>query len=126
LPPTGLLRQGPQEPALALAGRGLARMPTKVILDLHGDPATPARLYGSPLRRALAPLADLLARRGIRGAGAGRTVSPFTSGIVRGLGVEPAAVFPAFMDLEVFLAGPPTPQPEQPVLLFVGVLERYK
>jgi glycosyltransferase involved in cell wall biosynthesis len=124
--PDAVLVQGAQETALARAGRGLARVPAKVILDLHGDPATPARLYGSPLRRTLAPFADLLARRGIRGADAVRTLSPFTSDLVRRLGVEPAGEFPAFMDLETFLERPPTPLPERPVLLFVGVLERYK
>jgi glycosyltransferase involved in cell wall biosynthesis len=84
------------------------------------------RLYGSPLRRVLAPLADRLVRRAVRGADAVRTLSPFTSGIVRDLGVEPAAEFPAFMDLDTFLEHEPAPLPERPVFLFVGVLERYK
>jgi glycosyltransferase involved in cell wall biosynthesis len=34
-------------------------------------------------------------------------------------------VFPAFMDLEPF-AAPPKPLPEEPVALFIGVLEPYK
>jgi glycosyltransferase involved in cell wall biosynthesis len=55
-----------------------------------------------------------------------RTLSPFTTGIVRRLGVEPAGEFPAFMDLETFLERPRTPLPDRPCLLFVGVLERYK
>ena len=54
-----------------------------------------------------------------------RTVSDFTTGIVRELGVEPSATFPAFMDLEPFLV-PPAPLPERPVALFVGALELYK
>jgi glycosyltransferase involved in cell wall biosynthesis len=54
-----------------------------------------------------------------------RTVSPFTAGLVRELGVEPAANFPAYMDLEPFVV-PPQPLPERPVALFVGVLEAYK
>src|SRR5207237_1701318 len=44
---------------------------------------------------------------------------------VREIGLEPAGVFPAFMDLEPFL-GSPKPLPEQPQALFVGVLELYK
>jgi glycosyltransferase involved in cell wall biosynthesis len=44
---------------------------------------------------------------------------------VRELGVEPAAVFPAFMDLEPFLR-PVEPLPDPPAALFVGVLEHYK
>ena len=55
-----------------------------------------------------------------------RTLSPFTTELVRGQGVEPAAEFPAFMDLDTFLERPPAALPVEPVALFVGVLERYK
>jgi glycosyltransferase involved in cell wall biosynthesis len=55
-----------------------------------------------------------------------RTISEYTSGLVRSEGVEPAAIFPAFMDLDPFLETDPAPLPERPVALFVGVLERYK
>jgi glycosyltransferase involved in cell wall biosynthesis len=61
----------------------------------------------------------------VRRADAVRTISPYTSGLVRAVGVEPAAEFAAFMDLELFL-DPPTPLPPTPAALFVGVLERYK
>jgi glycosyltransferase involved in cell wall biosynthesis len=54
-----------------------------------------------------------------------RTVSPFTAGLVRELGLEPAADFPAYMDLAPFTRAP-VPLPERPVALFVGVLEPYK
>jgi glycosyltransferase involved in cell wall biosynthesis len=124
--PDAVLAQGGQETALALLGRTLSRVPTRVIADVHGDPAAPTRLYGSPLRRALAPLADALARRGLRRADGVRTISAYTSGVVRELGAEPTATFAAFMDLEPFTATPPAPLPERPVALFVGVLERYK
>ena len=124
--PDAVLAQGAQETALALLGRRLARVPTKVVADIHGDPAAPTRLYGSPLRKALAPFADWLARRGLRGADGVRTISAYTSGVVREAGVEPTATFAAFMDLEPFLETEPRPLPEHPVALFVGVLERYK
>ncbi|HSJ92777.1 MAG TPA: glycosyltransferase family 4 protein [Gaiellaceae bacterium] len=124
--PDAVLAQGAQETALVLLGRALARVPTRVIADVHGDPAAPARLYGSQLRRALAPLADLLARIGLRRADAVRTISAYTSGLVREAGVEPTATFAAFMDLDPFLATPPEPMPEHPSVLFVGVLERYQ
>jgi len=124
--PDAVLAQGAQEAALAGLGRRLARLPTRVIADIHGDPAAPTRLYGSPLRKALAPLADWLARRGLRGADGVRTISGYTSGVVREAGVEPTATFAAFMDLEQFLETEPRPLPERPVALFVGVLERYK
>src|SRR5439155_20779416 len=53
------------------------------------------------------------------------TVSGYTTGLVRDVGIEPADVFPAFMDLDPFL-GEPRPLPERPSALFVGVLELYK
>jgi glycosyltransferase involved in cell wall biosynthesis len=126
LRPDAVLAQGGQEAALALLGRTLARVPARVIADVHGDPAAPTRLYGSPLRKGLAPLADALARRGLRGADGIRTISAYTSDVVRRAGAEPTATFAAFMDLEPFLATPPAPLPETPSALFVGVLERYK
>lgn len=124
--PDAVLAQGGQETALVLLGRALARSRTKVILDIHGDWHAPTRLYGSPARRLLSPLGDLLARVAVRRADAVRTISAYTSGLVRAEGVEPAAEFPAFMDLEPFTASPAVSLPEQPTALFVGVLERYK
>jgi glycosyltransferase involved in cell wall biosynthesis len=124
--PDAVLAQGAQEAALVNLGRKLARVPTRVIADIHGDPAAPTRLYGSPVRKALAPLADWLAKRGLRGADGVRTISAYTSEVVRKVGVEPTATFAAFMDLEPFLETDPRPLPQSPVALFVGVLERYK
>jgi glycosyltransferase involved in cell wall biosynthesis len=125
-PPDAVLVQGAQETALALLGRALARSPARVIADVHGDPAAATRLYGSPLRRALAPLGDALARIALRRADGVRTISDYTSGVVRAAGAQPTATFAAFMDLEPFRAEPPAPLPVSPVALFVGVLERYK
>lgn len=124
--PEAVLAQGGQEAALVLLGRKLARVPTQVIADIHGDPAAPTRLYGSPLRKGLAPLADWLARVGLRRADGVRTISAYTSGVVREAGAQPTATFAAFMDLDPFLATDPAPLPERPLALFVGVLERYK
>jgi len=126
LRPDAVLVQGAQETSLVLLGRALARSRAKVVLDVHGDWQAPTRLYGSPWRRALSPLADLLARRALRRADAVRTISSYTSGLVRAHGVEPAAIFPAFMDLDPFLEAEPVPPPSLPTALFVGVLERYK
>ena len=124
--PDAVLAQGGQETTLALLGRSLARVPARVIADVHGDPAAPTRLYGSPFRRTLAPLADTLARRGLRRADGVRTISAYTTGLVREAGAEPTATFAAFMDLEPVLETPPAPLPATPAVLFVGVLERYK
>jgi glycosyltransferase involved in cell wall biosynthesis len=55
-----------------------------------------------------------------------RTISAYTSGLVREAGVEPTAEFAAFMDLEPFTETEPAPLPTRPLALFVGVLERYK
>jgi glycosyltransferase involved in cell wall biosynthesis len=123
--PDAVLVQGAHEAALVLAGRALARSSVPVALDVHGDWRTATRLYGSPWRRVLNPLADRLAAGAVRRVQAVRTVTDFTTELVRDAGVEPAAIFPAFMDLEPFL-GPPAQLPDEPVVLFVGVLELYK
>jgi glycosyltransferase involved in cell wall biosynthesis len=70
-------------------------------------------------------VADRVALEALRRADAVRTVSPYTTELVREIGLDPADVFPAFMDLEPFL-GRPEPLPERPQALFVGVLELYK
>jgi glycosyltransferase involved in cell wall biosynthesis len=124
--PDAVLAQGAQEAALVDVARKLARVSTRVIADIHGDPASPTRLYGSRARKSLAPLADGLARYGLRHSNGVRTISAYTSGLVRDAGVEPTATFAAFMDLDPFLESDPLPLPERPVALFVGVLERYK
>jgi glycosyltransferase involved in cell wall biosynthesis len=124
--PDAVLVQGAQEAALAILGRKLARVSANVIADIHGDPAASTRLYGSRLRKGLAPIADALARQGLRRADGVRTISAYTSSLVRDAGVDPTATFAAFMDLEPFLETEPRPLPDAPVALFVGVLERYK
>lgn len=123
--PDAVLAQSPYEGAAALAARRLARVRTPVIVDVHGDPRTFTRLYGSRARQGLAPLADRLARHAIRSADAVRTVSAFTTRVVRDLGVEPADTFPAFMDLDSF-RHEPVPLPDEPRAVFVGALQRYK
>jgi glycosyltransferase involved in cell wall biosynthesis len=119
--PDAVVAQTAYEGAAAL----LARTGAKVVVEVHGDWRTSTRLYGSPLRRLLSGVADRVAAFALRRADAVRTVSPFRAGLVRELGVEPAADFPAYMDIGPFLREP-VPLPEQPVALFVGVLEAYK
>jgi glycosyltransferase involved in cell wall biosynthesis len=97
-----------------------------VIADLHGDWHAPTRLYGSRLRTLLNPVADRVAIAALRNADGIRTVTGYTTRLVREHGLEPTDEFPAYMDFESFLQERPRPLPKRPQALFVGVLERYK
>jgi glycosyltransferase involved in cell wall biosynthesis len=124
--PDAALVQGIHETVAFLVGRRLSGVRTKVILDVQGDWHEATRLYGSRFRRLLNPLNDALAAPAVRGADAVRTVSTQTTGLVRALGREPAAVFPSYVDASAFLERAPVPLPARPRAVFVGVLERYK
>ena len=110
--PDAALVQGIHETVAFLIARRLTGARTKVILDVQGDWHEATRLYGSPLRRLLNPLNDALAPVAVRGADAVRTVSTQTTGLVTGLGVRPAAMFPSYVDAEAFLQRPPAPLPD--------------
>ena len=125
-PADAILAQSPYEALAALAGRKLASSDAAVVVEIHGDWRTWSRLYGSPARAVVAPLADRAALVAIRRADAVRTLSPFTTGIVRDAGVEPAGVFTTYTELNAFSEPPVVPLPETPSALFIGVLERYK
>jgi glycosyltransferase involved in cell wall biosynthesis len=118
-----IVTQSPYEAACVI----LARTKAKLVVELHGDWRTATRLYGSPFRRALAPLADAIGAWTVRRADAVRAVSGFTAGLAREQGVEPAGEFTTFVDLELFTETEPIPVPDEPSqALFVGVLELYK
>jgi glycosyltransferase involved in cell wall biosynthesis len=121
-----IVAQSPYEAAAALVGRRLAGSGAGLVLEVHGDWRTATRLYGSPLRRLAEPVSHAAARLALRRSDAVRTVSPFTTELVRALGVEPAATFTTYFDLAAFTAQPPMPLPQRASALFVGVLERYK
>ena len=121
-----ILAQSPYEALAAFAGRSLARSDAAVVVEIHGDWRTWSRLYGSPARAIVAPLADRAALVAIRRADAVRTLSSFTSSIVQDAGVEPAGTFTTYTELTAFSEPPVAPLPDRPVALFVGVLERYK
>jgi glycosyltransferase involved in cell wall biosynthesis len=120
--PDAIVVQSPYEAALVR----LALPRATVVVELHGDWRTATRLYGSRARRLVSAVADRVGTWGIRRADAVRTLSPFTAGLAREVGVEPAAEFVAFTDLELFVERPPEPLPDRPTALFVGVLELYK
>jgi len=110
-----------------LAGRSLARSRARVIVEVHGDPNTFARSYGSPLRRTVAPLTDAVARFSLRRADATRALSAFTSSVVGDArGLPATASFPTYSDLEAFAAPPPVAVPTDRRIVFVGALEEYK
>lgn len=126
-PADALVASDPYIGAAALVGRGLAHSPAKVIVELHGDPRTFARLYGSTARQWVAPATDAVACAAIRRADATRAVSTFTARLVtEQRGVPPTAVFLAYSDLSAFAGSPPTPVPETRAIVFVGALEPYK
>jgi glycosyltransferase involved in cell wall biosynthesis len=124
--PDAVTAQSPFEAVAVLAGRGIARSRAALIVELHGDWRTFPRLYGSPLRRAIAPVTDRVAPWALRRADAVRTLSGYTTELAREAGVEPAAAFVAFTDIEPFVEKAPAELPVDPQALFVGVLEPYK
>src|SRR5207302_6567043 len=86
--PDAVVAQSPFEAALA----ALVVRRAKLVVEIHGDWHTATRLYGSPARLLVAPLADRIARRAIRRADAIRAVSQFTASLVREAGREADAV----------------------------------
>jgi glycosyltransferase involved in cell wall biosynthesis len=124
--PEIVFAQSPFEGAAAMLARRFAHVPTKVVVELHGDWRASTRLYGSKARGLLGAVGDRIAARAVRRADAVRALSDFTVGLAREHRVEPTAVFTTYSDLSAFTATPPAPLPERPTALFVGVLERYK
>jgi glycosyltransferase involved in cell wall biosynthesis len=111
----------------ARTGRAIARSKAKLVVEVHGDPRTFTRSYGSDARKLLSPAADAAARRGIAGADATRALSGFTSSLVEEVRGRPAtATFPTYSDLSAFADPPVTPIPDARRVVFVGALEAYK
>ena len=105
----------------------LARHRPRLVVELHGDWRLATRLYGSPLRRLYAGLADRAAVYALRRADGIRALSAFTASLAeQTTGRRPMSIFPAYVDLETFTVEPPQPLPERPAVAWVGVLERTK
>ena len=124
--PDAALVQGVHETTAFLLARRLSRAPSKVVIDVQGDWREATRLYGSPLRRLLNPLGDILGPFALRRADGVRTISAETSALARRYGREPLATFAPFVDVEAFHAAPPVPLPAVPAAIYVGSLERIK
>jgi glycosyltransferase involved in cell wall biosynthesis len=126
--PDVVIAQSPFEALAVLAARGgRSGSRPKLLVELHGDWRTAARLYGSRSRRLLAPLADRVAVFAMRRADGIRAVSPRMADLAeRATGRRPLATFPAFIDLEVFSSAHLEALPSTPAVAWVGVLERPK
>jgi len=125
--PDVVVAADPYVGAGVLVGRRLAGSRARVIVEVHGDPQTFTRLYGSPARRALSPAADSVSRMSLRRADATRALSHFTSSLVEKVrGVPATACFPTYSDLSAFSEPPLRDVPESQALVFVGALEPYK
>lgn len=126
--PEVIVAESPYTGAAALLGRALARGPRpRVVVEVHGDWRTATRLYGSPKRRFLSPVADWLSRLVVRRGDAVRALSPYTSSLVEEVrGIPVTASFPTYTDLSAFTERPPAPLPRRPTAVFVGMLEAYK
>jgi glycosyltransferase involved in cell wall biosynthesis len=125
--PEVIVAESPYTGAAALLGRLLSGRSPRVVVEVHGDWRTATRLYGSPRRRALSPVADAVSRLALRRGDAVRAVSPYTGGLVEDVrGIPVTATFPTYTDLAVFAGREPVALPERPTAVFVGMLELYK
>jgi glycosyltransferase involved in cell wall biosynthesis len=125
--PDVLIAASPYEGFASLLALPVVRPRPKLVVELHGDWRTAARLYGSPLRRVYAPLADRTALRALRRADATRAVSDFTASLALEVtGRTPLAVFPAYFDIESFSQPPLRPVPREPAVAWIGTLQRSK
>jgi glycosyltransferase involved in cell wall biosynthesis len=126
-PADAIIASDPYIGAAALVARRLSRSNAKIIVEVHGDPRTFTRGYGSPARRVLSPFTDGLSRYGIRHADATRALSAFTSSLIESVRKVPATfAFPTYSDLSAFYEPSLTPVPDAQRVLFVAALEQYK
>jgi glycosyltransferase involved in cell wall biosynthesis len=126
--PEAIVCESPYTGAAAIVGRALTRgARPRIVVEVHGDWRTATRLYGSPTRKVLSPLADSVSRFSLRRGDAVRALSRYTAGLVEEVrGIPVTASFPTYSDLSAFTLRPVAPLPATPTALFVGMLESYK
>jgi glycosyltransferase involved in cell wall biosynthesis len=125
--PDVVVAQSPFEAFAFLAARPFLRRRPKLLVQVHGDWRTAARLYGSRLRQIAAPIADRAALAALRRADGTRAVGPSTALLARdATGREPLGIYPTYFDLDAFTRAPPRPLPREPAAAWVAVLERSK
>jgi glycosyltransferase involved in cell wall biosynthesis len=121
--------QSPFEAAAAHAARQLVppRRRPRLVLEVHGDWHTAARLYGSRARRLLGPASDRVARWAVRHADRVRAVGEFTADLARDAGYTgDVDRFMTYSDWRQFLERAVVPAAAAPRIVFVGALEPYK
>jgi hypothetical protein len=95
--PDAIIVQSPFEGAAAMAGLRFTRHRPKLIVEIHGDWRSAARLYGSSLRRVLAPVAERIAALVLRRADGTRAVGPYAARLAQEItGTAPLGVFPTY------------------------------
>jgi glycosyltransferase involved in cell wall biosynthesis len=125
--PQVIIAQSPYEAFAARLVWSIVNPRPKLVVEVHGDWRTAARLYGSPSRRVFAPLADRAALAALRRADGTRALTSFTQELVKeATGREPLGSFPTYFDFESFSKDPPRPLPASPSVAWIAVLERYK
>ena len=124
--PDAVVCQTAYDAAAALLARRIARVPARVVVEVHGDWRTATRLYGSPARRRPRQARRRRRRRGAppRGCGAHRLAVH---------GRSRARARPRAERRLSRVHGPRARSPGrpcrfrlEPTALFVGVLEAYK
>jgi glycosyltransferase involved in cell wall biosynthesis len=116
----------------ALGVVGLSRLIPRqfrpaIVVEVHGDWRTAARLYGIAARRWMVPATDRLSVWVLQRADRVRTISSYTSNLVREVGYRgPIDSFPTYSDYRAFVDASLSPFPSEPQVLYVGTLDRHK
>jgi glycosyltransferase involved in cell wall biosynthesis len=122
-----VMTQTPWEGCAALLARRIAAgrgREVRVVVEAHGDWIEVVHLLWRS-SRILSSVLRGVSRFVLARADAIRVVSRFTGDLVRRYSSAPMAIFPAFIDLETFLAEPPARRGRRH-LLYAGVLTRVK
>jgi glycosyltransferase involved in cell wall biosynthesis len=126
---SAIVCQSPFEASACLLARQLvpSNFRPLIVVEAHGDWTASSRLYGTPVRRLMAPLADRVADLALRRADRVRVVGTALERAVRAAGYQGEVDrFPTFSDFNAFLREPPAPLPARPRALFVGGLVKPK
>lgn len=122
-----IVTQSPFEATGIVALRRAFGIRAPLVVELHGDWRTAARLYGPRARRMIAPLADSAAEAALRSADRVRAVHSHLADMARDAGFAgDIDIHVAFSDFTLFAETEPMPIPDAPVVAFAGVFETYK